>query len=101
MACHALSRRSGSSFTLRDACWAWELFRGLCAGPVQRVELGIGEPMKRGQRTINGRVYLLGGRTTGLNAKAVALSEASAKRQRGKLVRLIKISEFDYLIYEL
>ncbi len=57
--------------------------------------------MKRGQRTINGRVYVLGGRTVGLNAKAVALSEAAAKRKRGKLVRIIKISELDYLIYEL
>lgn len=56
--------------------------------------------MQRGQRTINGRVYVLGGRATGVNAKAVAKSEAESKRQRGKLVRLVKLSEFDYLIYE-
>lgn len=46
-------------------------------------------------------MYVLGGRTVGLNAKAVALSEAAAKRKRGKLVRIIKLSELDYLIYEL
>lgn len=57
--------------------------------------------MKRGQRTINGRVYNLGGRTTGLNARSVALSEAEAKRARGKLVRVIKLSNVDYMIYEI
>lgn len=57
--------------------------------------------MKRGQRTINGSVYILGGRTTGLNAKAVAQSEAAEKRKRGKLVRIIKLSNVDYLIYEI
>lgn len=56
---------------------------------------------KRGQRTIDGRVYTLGGRTTGLNAKSVALSEADTKRRNGKLVRVFKRSEFDYLIYEI
>lgn len=55
----------------------------------------------RGQRTINGRVYNLGGRTTGVNAREVALSEASAKRARGRLVRVIKLSNVDYLIYEI
>ncbi len=57
--------------------------------------------MKRGQRTIAGKVYTLGGRATGLNAKEVAQAEAKTKRQRGKLVRLVKLSTVDYLIYEL
>lgn len=57
--------------------------------------------MKRGQRTIDGKVYQQGGRVTGLNAKAVAESEAAEKRARGKLVRLVKLSSVDYLIYEL
>lgn len=57
--------------------------------------------MQRGQRTINGSVYVLGGRATGLNAKTVAQSEADAKRKRGKQVRIIKLSDVDYLIYEL
>lgn len=57
--------------------------------------------MQRGQRTIDGKVYQQGGRVTGLNAKAVAESEAAAKRARGKLVRLVKLSNVDYLIYEL
>lgn len=57
--------------------------------------------MKRGQRVINGKVYNLAGRACGLDAKAVAKSEADAKRVRGKLVRLIKLNELDYLIYEL
>lgn len=35
--------------------------------------------MRRGQRTIDGRVYVLGGRTTGLNAKAVAVAEAAVR----------------------
>lgn len=56
---------------------------------------------QRGQRTIDGKVYSQGGRVTGLNAKAVAQSEAEAKRGRGKLVRLVKLSNVDYLIYEL
>jgi hypothetical protein len=56
---------------------------------------------KRGQRTIDGKVYQQGGRATGLNAKAVAVSEAETKRARGKLVRLVKLSNVDYLIYEL
>ncbi len=56
--------------------------------------------MKRGQRTISGKVYSLGGRATGLNAEAVARSEADAKRKRGKIVRIIKLLSFDYLIYE-
>lgn len=57
--------------------------------------------MKRGQRTIEGRVYSLGGRSTGLNAKSVAQSEAATKRARGKLVRLVKLSNVDYLIFEI
>lgn len=57
--------------------------------------------MKRGQRVIDGRVYSLGGRTTGLNAKELAQLEASAKRAAGKLVRIIKVNELDYLIYEI
>lgn len=57
--------------------------------------------MQRGQRTIDGKVYSLGGRATGLNAKAVAQSEAAAKRKRGKFVRLVKLSNVDYLIYEI
>jgi hypothetical protein len=57
--------------------------------------------MKRGQRTINGKVCNLGGRVTSLNAKAIAKSEADTKRARGKLVRLVKLSDVDYLIYEL
>lgn len=57
--------------------------------------------MQRGQRTIDGKVYSLGGRATGLNAKTIAQSEAAAKRKRGKLVRLVKLSNVDYLIYEI
>ncbi len=57
--------------------------------------------MRRGQRTINGKVYTLGGRVLGLNAKSVAQSEAQAKRGRGKLVRLVKLSNVEYLIYEI
>ncbi|WP_155293137.1 hypothetical protein [Comamonas testosteroni] len=57
--------------------------------------------MTRGQRVIGGRVYSLGGRVTGLNAKELAQQEASAKRAAGKLVRIIKLSELDYLIYEI
>lgn len=57
--------------------------------------------MKRGQRTINGKVYILGGRVISLNAKAIAKSEADTKRARGKLVRLVKHSNVDYSIYEL
>lgn len=57
--------------------------------------------MQRGQRVIGGKVYNLGGRAVGFNAKAVAQSEAVVKRARGKLVRLIKLNELDYLIYEL
>lgn len=56
---------------------------------------------QRGQRTINGKVYTLGGRVTCLNAKAIAESEADCKRARGKLVRLIKLSNVDYMIYEI
>lgn len=56
---------------------------------------------KRGQRTFNGKVYSQGGRATGLNAEAIAKSEAEIKRGRGKLVRLVKLSRVDYLIYEL
>ena len=56
---------------------------------------------KRGQRTIDGRVYVLGGRVTALNAKSIAESEANAKRARGKLVRLVKLSNIDYPIYEI
>lgn len=57
--------------------------------------------MRRGQRTIGSRVYVLGGRCTGLNAKALAEAEAAAKRARGKLVRIIKLSNVDYMIYEI
>lgn len=57
--------------------------------------------MTRGQRVIGGRVYSLGGRVTGLNAKKLAQQEASAKRAAGKLMRIIKLSELDYLIYEI
>ena len=42
-----------------------------------------------------------GGRVTALNAKSIAESEANAKRARGKLVRLVKLSNIDYLIYEI
>lgn len=56
--------------------------------------------MQRGQRTIGGRIYTLGGRATGLNAKAVAESEARSKRANGRLVRIIKLSNTDYMIYE-
>ena len=56
---------------------------------------------QRGQRTIAGKVYTLGGRATGLNAKVVAESEAATKRARGKLIRLVKLSNVDYLIYEI
>jgi len=56
---------------------------------------------QRGQRTIDGKVYNQAGRVTGLNAKAIAASEADSKRARGKLVRLIKLSNVDYLIYEI
>lgn len=56
---------------------------------------------RRGQRTIEGRVYLLGGRACGANARNIALSEAAAKRAAGKLVRIIKRSELEYLIYEI
>lgn len=55
---------------------------------------------QRGTRYINGKFFLLGGRVTGLNAKTTAESEANAKRARGKIVRLIKVSNHDYLIYE-
>jgi hypothetical protein len=34
--------------------------------------------MTKGQRTIDGQVYVLGGRAAGLNAKVVAQSEACA-----------------------
>ena len=57
--------------------------------------------MKRGQRTIDERVYSLGGRVTGVNAKSVAQSEATAKRVNDMLVRIVKLSETDYLIYEI
>lgn len=56
---------------------------------------------KQGQRTIAGRVYNLGGRCAGVNAKRVAQSEANSKRRAGKLVRIVKVSEFDYLVYEI
>lgn len=56
--------------------------------------------MAKGQRVIEGRVYSLGGRAVGLNAKRIAQSEAAAKRATGKLVRIIKLSELDFLIYE-
>lgn len=57
--------------------------------------------MRRGQRTIDGKVSSQGGRVIGLNAKALAESEAAAKRSRGKLVRIIKLSNVEYLIYEI
>lgn len=57
--------------------------------------------MKRGQRTIDGKVYQLGCRVACLNAKLVAQSEAATKRARGKLVRLIKLSNIEYLVYEI
>ena len=57
--------------------------------------------MKRGQRTIDVRVYSLGGRVTGVNAKSVAKAEATAKRVNDMLVRIVKLSETDYLIYEI
>lgn len=57
--------------------------------------------MQRGQRTINGKVYNQGGRVTGINAKQLAISEAETKRARGKSVRIIKVSNTDYLIYEI
>lgn len=57
--------------------------------------------MQRGQRVIGGKVYQLGGRTTGINAKVVAKAEANTKRANGKQVRLIKLAEGDYLIYEI
>jgi len=56
---------------------------------------------QRGQRTIDGKVYNQGGRVTGLNAKTIAQSEAAAKRARGHLVRLVKLSNVDYLVYEI
>ena len=56
---------------------------------------------QRGRRTIDGKIYNLGGRATGLNAKDVAQREALAKRERGHLVRLVKVSNVDYLIYEI
>ncbi len=57
--------------------------------------------MTKGQRTIDGKVYRLGGRITGIDAKGGAAAEASAKRRAGKLVRIVKVSNFDYMIYEL
>lgn len=57
--------------------------------------------MKRGTRTIDGRVYRLGGRFTGLNARQAAEDEANVKRARGLTVRLIRRNEFDYMVYEL
>ena len=51
---------------------------------------------QRGQRTIDGKVYNLGGRVTGLNAKATAQSEAKTKRARGHLVRLVTLATTNY-----
>lgn len=54
----------------------------------------------KGQRTIDGKIYLLGCRITGVNAKHEAQVEANAKRRRGLTVRIIKVSALNYLIYE-
>ena len=56
--------------------------------------------MRKGERYIGKKHFLLGGRATGLNAREVAISEAAAKRKRGKIVRIIKLSNVEYLIYE-
>lgn len=52
--------------------------------------------MTKGIRIINGREYLLSGRA---GSKESAESEATAIRRRGKLVRIIRLRESDYLIY--
>lgn len=56
--------------------------------------------MKRGLRVIDGRVYVLAGRVTGVGARNIALDEARKKRAGGKRVRVIKLLAQDYLIYE-
>lgn len=53
--------------------------------------------MEKGTRHINGKYYLLAGR---VSSKESAMSEAHAIRKQGKLARIIKLHDFDYMIYE-
>ena len=56
---------------------------------------------QNGHRTINGMVFILAGRTIGLNAKAIAQSEAATKRAQGHIVRVIKVNSYEYMIFQL
>lgn len=49
-----------------------------------------------GTRKIGGKFYLLAGRT---GSKQWAESEAAEIRRRGNLVRIVKLSEWDFMIY--
>lgn len=51
----------------------------------------------KGVRCINGKYFLLAGRT---NTRQQADLEARILRKRGNLVRVIKLWECDYMIYE-
>lgn len=52
--------------------------------------------MSRGTRYINGKYYLLAGRSA---SKENAQAHATYMRQQGWLVRIIRLCAWDYMIY--
>jgi hypothetical protein len=53
----------------------------------------------RGQRWIDGKLYLLAGRFVGFDAREQAAEEAKIVRARGKLARIVKINSVAYFLF--
>ena len=50
-------------------------------------------------RYINGKLFLLAGRYSGLEAKELAQKEAQSFRKQNRLARVVELSFLDYGIY--
>lgn len=54
---------------------------------------------RKGERWIDGRLYLLAWRHTGLDAQEQAAAHAKRLRLEGKLVRVVKASRLNVAVY--
>jgi hypothetical protein len=57
--------------------------------------------MVRGVRYYNGRQMLLSGRHIGLDAREDAVAQAKRLRASGHWARIIKVHQYDYMVYSL
>ena len=56
---------------------------------------------RNGARYYDGRLLLLSGRFTGLDARSGASSEAASLRKHGYWARIVKVSRFNYAVFSL